>query len=299
MKHLTFERTGPFGTPIRGDIRYLPDEAGAPASLSSAVVIVHGFKGFKDWGFFPWVGEALARAGHVTITFDFSLNGTTPDQADVVRLDAFARNTFSRELDELRWVLAQVAEGDLLPTPPEAVGVLGHSRGGGVAVLAVREDPVVDSLVTWASVATFDRWDPPTKERWRTTGRVHTRNARTGQDLPLDRTLLEDLEGNASRLDVEAAASEVKVPWLVLHGTEDESVPDSEAVLLAEAAPAARLARLEGAGHTFGAAHPLEEPGPHLACAVRATVDHFDRTLRGTEAPPSQDHPADGTEPDG
>ena len=42
------------GLPIRGDLD-APDEARA------LVVIVHGFKGFKDWGFFPWLADHLRR----------------------------------------------------------------------------------------------------------------------------------------------------------------------------------------------------------------------------------------------
>lgn len=274
MRHETFERAGPFGDTIRGDARWWGDEP-----PSTAVVIAHGFKGFRDWGFFPHLAEELARAGHLTVTFDFSLNGTSPGAPDLVDPEAFARNTFTRELEELRWVIRKTGEGELGPGPPGAVGVLGHSRGGGIAVLAAREDPAIRSLVTWAAVATFDRWNEPTKTRWRESGRTHTRNARTGRDLPLDRTLLEDLERNAPRLDVEAGAREVDRPWLVVHGTEDESVPLGEGEALARAAPAARLAAVEGAGHTFGASHPLEGVPPHLECAVQATLEHFARTL--------------------
>lgn len=286
MRQETFERPGPFGDSIRGDVRRPTD--GPPGT---AVVITHGFKGFKDWGFFPHLARKLAGAGHVAVTFDFSLNGTAAGAADLVDLDAFARNTFTRELEELRWVIHQVMEGDLLVEPARSVGVLGHSRGGGVAVLAAREDPRVESLVTWASVATFDRWDEPTKSRWREAGRTHTRNARTGVDLPLDRVLLEDLEENESRLDVAAAAHEVDVPWMVIHGTEDESVPVNEAEVLAAACPRARLVAVEGAGHTFGATHPFEGSSPHLERAVHATLDHFARTLPASAPGPGHQGP--------
>ncbi|NIP96280.1 MAG: lipase family protein, partial [Akkermansiaceae bacterium] len=49
--------------------------------------------------------------------------------------------TLSRELDELRWMLEQTAAGDLLPRSPDAVGLVGHSRGGAQAILAAAEDP--------------------------------------------------------------------------------------------------------------------------------------------------------------
>ena len=55
--------------------------------------------------------------------------------------------------------------------------------------------------------------------------RAHTeiRNARTGQVLPLYPDVLDDIERNADSLDIEAAAGRIAVPWLIIHGTEDES----------------------------------------------------------------------------
>jgi len=38
-------------------------------------VYVHGFKGFKDWGFVPYIGETFASKGFAFLTFNFSHNG--------------------------------------------------------------------------------------------------------------------------------------------------------------------------------------------------------------------------------
>jgi predicted alpha/beta hydrolase len=46
----------------------------------------------------------------------------------------------------------------LLDRPARRIGLLGHSRGGGEAVLAAAEDPRVDALVTWASIADVSGW---------------------------------------------------------------------------------------------------------------------------------------------
>ena len=262
----------------------------------SAIVVLHGFKGFRRWGFFPHVAETLAGAGHTVVSFDFSLNGVGRGGEDFDELEAFARNTFSRELDETHQVV-EALRGGALPGPnPRRVGLLGHSRGGGVAVLAAA-DLQVHALVTWAAVATFDRWSDEVKEEWRREGRIHIPNARTGQQMPLDVGLLEDLERNRERLDIEAAAGRILAPWLIVHGTDDESVSVEDAYRLARAsapasAPAgapssqdaeggARLELIEGAGHTFGAGHPFDGEGPHLAAALEATRTHFARALAG------------------
>lgn len=294
-----FELATPDGEPLRGEV-HLPDGAEPP---SAAVVILHGFKGFRRWGFFPHVARTLAEAGYAAIVFDFSRNGVGPGGEDFDELESFARNTFSRERDEALQVLAAARAGQLPLDPPRRLGLLGHSRGGGVAVLAAAEAaegaPVgavidagaqdsggdvparapIDALVTWSAVATFDRWDESLKNEWRRAGRTHVYNGRTGQDMPLDLTLLEDFEANRERLDIEAAASRLEAPWLIVHGSADTSVEPDDARRLARAAPAARLEIIEDAGHTFGASHPFEGEGPLLRAALEPTLRHFREAL--------------------
>jgi uncharacterized protein len=270
-------RTLPDGARLQADV-LVPE---GPPPLS-AVVLVHGFKGFKDWGFFPATADALARDGHAVVSFNFSLNGIGSRPAEFTDLDAFSRNTFTRELDELLQVLEAVREPGILSTPPRRIGLLGHSRGGGDAVLAAAESGV-DALVTWAAVATFDRWGEETKAEWRKAGRITVMNQRTGQEMPLGVTLLEDFEANRDRLDIEAAAARVTAPWLILHGKEDESVAPEDAHRLARAASpsSARLHLVDGAGHTFGATHPFRGETPELEEVLALTRAHFRDHLAG------------------
>lgn len=261
---------------IRGEVRW----TGSEDPPGSAVVVIHGFKGFKDWGFFPHVCRTLAADGHAVVSFNFSRNGVGEDPLEFTDLEAFARNTFSREVDEIHGILAALREGELPSGPPERIGLLGHSRGGADSLLAAREDGRVDALVTWAAVADFDRWDEATKEEWRRTGRVHVLNARTGQQMPLDLVLLEDFEANRDRLDLEAAAREVEVPWLVVHGEADPAVDVEDGRCLARWSGRARLEVIPEAGHTFEAVHPFQGATPELERALEVSRDHFRSHLR-------------------
>lgn len=245
----------------------------------TAVVIIHGFKGFRRWGFFPHLARRLAEAGHAAITFDFSRNGVGPGGEDFDELEAFAKNTFTRELEEVAQVV-EALEGGQLPAPaPERIALLGHSRGGGTAILAASElSDTIDALITWAAVASFDRWGDEVKEEWRREGRIHIPNARTGQDMPLDIGLLEDLERHRSRLDIQAAAQRIKMPWCIIHGTRDESVPVEEARKLHAVAASAELELIPGAGHTFGAGHPFGAESSDLTKAIERTRSHLRRT---------------------
>lgn len=269
------ETTPPHGDVIRADVR----RPGGTAPRT-AVIVAHGFKGFKDWGFFPFLCERLAGDGHLVVSFNTSLNGIGPGLLEFTDLEAFGHNTVSREVGDLHWMVDRVMAGEWNGgRRPDALGVLGHSRGGGNSVIVASESGAVSSLVTWAAVSTFHRWSPEQERDWATDGVTFITNARTGQEMPLYRSVAADLSENSARFDVLEAASRVRAPWLIVHGTEDPTVPVHEADRLAGAGPGASLLLLEGSGHTFEATHPLESPAPALEEAVGATAAHFRRSL--------------------
>lgn len=266
------------GPPIRGDLRLR-----SGAEPTTAVVICHGFKGFREWGFFPALAKAAAARGHAAVSFDFSHNGVGEDGVDFSRLDLFARNTHTRELEEIHRVVDAVAGGALFSAPVRSVGLFGHSRGGAEAVLAADEGHRVDALVTWAAISDIpSRWGPDQVAVWEEGGTVEIANARTGQQMPVGPGYWADVVRNHTRLDVTGAAARLRVPWLIVHGDRDGSVPVTEGRALYDAAgDDAELLVVEGGDHTFGAKHPYAGATPELRTAAGATLDWFDRHLAG------------------
>jgi dienelactone hydrolase len=242
-----------------------------------AVVVVHGFKGFKDWGMFPALAQRLARAGFTAVTFNLSGSGVD-ERGDFAFPDRFAHNTYSAEQHDLQVVLTALSRGELGLAATAQFGLVGHSRGGGTAVLSAADDPRVRALVTWAGISTAHRW-PGRAEQWRRDGRLDIVNARTGQVLPLYPDVLDDVERNSAALDIPDAAGRIRIPWLIVHGTADEAVSAEEARVLSAHAPEARLLLLDGAGHTFGAVHPFAGVTPDLAQAIDETVKWMGRHL--------------------
>jgi len=245
-----------------------------------AVVIAHGFKGFQQWGMFPWIATRLAEAGFDPVPLDFSGNGVD-EHGEFTELEKFRRNTLTREQQDLAAALDAIAAGR---NPhggrirADRIGLLGHSRGGGGVILRAADDARVAAVATLAAIAHTDRFPAEIVERARRDGFVGIRNARTGQMLPVGREYFED----APRHDILGAAARMTQPLLLVHGTADESVPVAEARLLAAAAgPRATLLEIEGAGHTFGAVHPFAGPTPHLEQAIDAVIAFFRETLRG------------------
>jgi len=246
-----------------------------------AVVIVHGFKGFKDWGMFPVVADRLARAGLTAVSVNLSGSGVD-DAGDFSLPDRFTRNTYSAELEDITRTVAAVRAGAPLGfVPPAAIGLLGHSRGGGMAIVAAARDPALRALVTWAAIASIDRWSDEAKASWRRRGHLNIQNTRTGQVIPMSTAILDDIAENADgALDIIAAAGRIQMPWLIVHGDSDESVSVEDAKLLAAASSrsSTRLV-LVPAGHTFGATHPLGGMPETLDRVMVETVEWFSRYL--------------------
>jgi dienelactone hydrolase len=255
--------------------------SGGRGSPRPAVIVLHGFKGFKDWGMFPPLAERLARAGFTAVTLNLSGSGVD-DAGDFSLPERFAHDTFTAELTDLGRVADALALGALGVSPPSSLGLVGHSRGGGIAVLQAARDPRVRALVTWSAISTVDRWPAPERAEWRAAGVKEIRNARTGQVLPLYPDVLDDIECNRAALDIAAAASRIRVPWLIVHGTVDESVPLAEGERLAATASAgsSRFLPIENAGHTFGAAHPWNGGTAELERVFEATIAALTSELR-------------------
>ncbi len=277
VQRVSMKVAPPHGDAIRLDVYSAKDE-----SSDSAVLLCHGFKGFKDWGFFPHLGRALAAKGHVAVVFDFSLNGVGEISGEFSELASFSRNTHSRELEDLHWMADELLAGRFSPAGSRRsrLGVFGHSRGGGEAVILAGERPDIDCLVTWAAVSSFERWTPEQIEQWEREGEVVALNARTGQEMPIGRGYLDDLRENRERFDVLAAASRIEIPWLIVHGASDAVAAPSEGRALAARARRAKLLEIEGGDHTLGARHPLQGRFTlELNKGVDATVKHFRRHL--------------------
>ena len=133
-------------------------------------------------------------------------------------------------------------------------------------------DAIMERLES-AAISRIDRWDEATRRRWRAEGSLEVVNARTGQRIPVGTALLDEAESGDQRLDIMSAARRIDVPWLIVHGTSDESVPIAEGERLARAGGPELTTWLpvEGAGHTFGAAHPWKPPVPAADLVFDAT----------------------------
>ena len=193
------------------------------------VVLGHGVTGNKDRPFVMALAEGLAAAGRHVLRFSFAGNGTSGGR--------FVDSTISKEVEDLAAVLDALTDYEIC--------YVGHSMGGAVGVLAAKRDERVKLLVSLAgmvhteafAVREFGEVTPDQGCMW------------DEPDCPLSQAYMDDM---AQIGTVVEWGAEIGVPWLLVHGTEDDVVPieDSRDILV-KASDKAELFVIEGADHVF------------------------------------------------
>lgn len=269
---------GKHGKPVVADLFYDSQKKDQPI-----VIFAHGFKGFKDWGPYDIIAKEFVDAGFCFIKFNFSHNGTTLDAPDAFAdLEAFGQNNFTKELDDfdviINYIQNDKRSGDLFDS--NAVYLAGHSRGGGVAILKAAEDKRVKKLSSWASPIEFSKYITPGQvEIWKQMGVIYVENSRTKQQMPLYYQLAEDVLNNKQRLDIKNAVQHLSIPFLIVHGTKDETVAYTDALVMHSWNTNATLLPIINANHSFGAEHPYRknELTTDYLTVVHETIRFFKR----------------------
>lgn len=210
----------------------VPGEPGGPGSAGlraanhgPVAVLAHGWG--SSHGRMTYLAEPLLEAGIPVFLFDIRRHGHSYD-APYVTARHFRDDT-----------VAAVREARAA-YPGRPLVLMGHSMGGSAAVLAVTERAPVDALVTvgapadmwgvWASY--FDQKGLPGK--WIVRCLSPFWRYRAGVPFPT--------------LDPARRVKEMCVPFLIIHGNQDQSVPVSHARILAEGARVEPVI-LGGEGH--------------------------------------------------
>jgi len=268
IKKEQFILSGSGDKTISGDLTYDENYTNQPS-----ILFIHGFKGFKDWGAHNVVSSQFASAGYRYFKFNLSHNGVTAaNPNDVTDMESFASNTISMELKDVDTVINYITH----TFPLNPLYVIGHSKGGGLTIIKGATDKRINKIVTWSAIADFSSlWKKEQEEEWLVKGQIFVENARTKEKMPLNSTLLEDFNAHKDEFSLLTAAAAIKIPWLILHGDDDVNVQFSVAQQLAQAQPKAKLQKIQGANHVYGASHPYKETvlPPHLQEVFNKTLD--------------------------
>lgn len=297
---------------IVGTDRVIRGDFSPASSISRGILIIaHGFKGFKDWGMFPYAAEYLAQDVDV-LTFNFSHNGVGDSADTFTELEKFARNTYSHELEDLSTLLSVIRldpefktrllqaddEEPVVFYPSHIRGVLadeksavlqqpvfllGHSRGGGVSLIYALEHPgEIASVISWNGITNVDIFGSELKEEMRSAGRGYVINGRTKDRMPLDVEILDDIEANRERFDIEKRIREASFPVLLVQGEHDYEAFRKGSQRLIAANPSIEYVQIAEGDHTFGAVHPFQGATQPLQEALETTSAFLKRRVMPT-----------------
>jgi len=222
-----------------GDLKlaaHIAQPARAAAGPRPALVLCHGFPAGPGGALtsaqtYPDLADHLAaETGWTVIAFNFRGAGES-------------EGNFSL----LGWLDDLVAVVDHAVDLPRVGGVwiAGSSAGGSLALCAVADDDRVRGVATLAAPADFESWasDPRAfLAHCRQVGVIH------GADFPTD---VEAWAGEFKKVQpLSGVAGIPPRPLLLMHGSDDPTVPVSDARALADAADGqADLRVVAGAGH--------------------------------------------------
>lgn len=268
LKNIVIE--GPNQKPIVLDVFAKQNSQAKPV-----LIFCHGYKGFKDWGAWDMMAEMFKEAGFFFVKFNFSHNGGTVEQPiDFPDLVAFGNNNYSKELDDLKAVLDWVFTEPSLQQEVDLqdVSLMGHSRGGGIVAIKAEEDVRVKKLISLAGVCDFGKRTATIGDldQWKKEGVKYVLNGRTKQQMPHFYQFYEDFLENQTRLNIKRAVSNLKIPYLILHGNQDTSVLIEEGEQLHSWNPESQLEIIDTANHVFNTSHPWEKS--HVSTALEKAI---------------------------
>jgi dienelactone hydrolase len=250
---------GKHNRPIVTDVFYKNNK-----TLKPVVIFCHGYKGFKDWGAWNDMAKYFAKEGFFFIKFNFSHNGGTAEQPiDFPDLEAFGNNNYTKELDDLETVINWICLNENYNTDADTtkISLIGHSRAGGIVTIKAEENPKIKKVVSLAGVSDFGKRTSTSGdlEQWKKDGVKYILNGRTKQQMPHYYQFYEDFKAHENRLTIQRAVSNLKIPYLIIHGDADTSVLIDEAYELKKWNRSSIFKVIKGANHVFGASHPWND----------------------------------------
>jgi uncharacterized protein len=246
------------GTVLEGEVRAIRYDGRKPV-----LILGHGFRGHKDWAFWPDVAERFARQGYYTVTFNFARIAAAASGGERKAAETV---TLSRELEDWHAIVKAAARGKLPlaeEADPERLAVLGHSRAGTSSLLLAGERPEVKAAVVWNGGGAPIR--PPAED---------------GRELtPAQRALVDDLDRNRERFDVRRVFAALDIPVLVVQGGWDSERLLEQHRALRESAPHQTYVIIPDADHQFGASDPYKGTTEALDIAFDETAAFLSRIL--------------------
>lgn len=256
---------------IRYDVRYINS-----IKDKTLLVFIHGFRGFRNWGFIPYFCEKFAEAGYITLNMDLSYNGIVDWKIPIYDNDLFSRQTVSSMVEDIEILHDRVLSNQIIPKEANFNGKIilsGHSLGAALA-LVMNDLQNVSKSILIAPIAKFDRNTQRQKDSWLKKGEIEIKIAKTGQKLTLLPEYFLDKDINFPGDYIISKAKQSTIRTIVLHGSEDMTVKTNEGKAIANANPEKIVYyEIPNTGHTFGSRHPYRSTNDSIELLIDKSLE--------------------------
>lgn len=204
-----------------------------------AVIVCHGFKGYKDQKMMVEISKALAKAGILALRFDFAGSGESEGEFEDISV-----SSVGQEVQDLHSATRFVKS--LKKVDKKRIGVTGHSLGGGVCFMETARNKNIKTMVGIAPTIDRKGWI----KQYERQGRVQYYQ----RFFLLDGRRIKNRFIKEGSFRIYSLAKKVKIPILVIQGDKDRSVGCNikcATKFLKGVSSAKRLVRIKGGVHMF------------------------------------------------
>lgn len=213
------------------------------------VILVHGHSSNKNTKNFSLLRELIESKGISTFRIDLSGHGESGGK--------FEEATVSLVSDDILCAINYLKSQGY-----KKIGLVGSSFGGIASTIAASKSKDLSFLVLKSPVSDYAdlyRWRGLNIDEWKKKG-VRDYPTKTGM-LKQSYVFYEDAIVNTGY----KAASNIKIPTLIVHGDNDKEVPTYQRVELSKLIPNNKLIIVKGADHTYTNSGHMKEMSEVIA----------------------------------
>lgn len=210
------------------------------------IILCHGFSTSKEGRTYVRLEEILNSKGVSTFRFDFFGHGESEGK--------FEEITTLEAVDDIQNAVKFIKESGY-----KRIGLVGSSFGGMASMIAASKSNALYVLALKSPVSDYtalihSRVDEQDIKNWKEKGIIEV----TGVDNEA-RKLKYSFYEEVEKVKAYEAARNIKIPTLIVHGDEDETVPIEQSKKTVSLIQNCRLEIIEGADHTYSQSEHFEK----------------------------------------
>ncbi len=218
----------------------------SPHEEKPIIILCHGFSTSKEGRTYVRLEEILNGSGISTFRFDFFGHGESEGK--------FEEITTFEAVDDIQNAIRFLRESGC-----KKIGLVGSSFGGMASIIEAGQTNDLYVLALKSPVSDYmalihSREDEQDILNWKEKGVIEVAGV-DGEARTLEYSFYEE----AHKVKAYEAAQKIKIPALIVHGNDDETVPIKQSRKTASLIENCRLEIIEGADHTYSKPEHFEK----------------------------------------